>query len=239
MLNGAISILSPIVPATQAEINKQILEQLGPAPAAPTLTEPTYDGEIPPEVANPGARPNRPDPNDYVPDNGWSDYRYYEYQYNSTTGKYQRRYLRTSGRYSDWEDIADPADYVAALEAYNNYDAKLKEYNDYLAKIEELKKDPAYQAYLAEKQAYDNEWAAYNDELADYNEQADAIREAAGGAETHYNTIRYLEFEVTNEQGMKATFRVMQYPIIYITHVMGYYSYRDDFNGTTWEKRGN
>lgn len=52
---------------------------------------------------------------------------------------------------------------------------------------------------------------------------------AAGGEETHYNTIRYLEFEVENEQGMKATFRVMQYPVIYITNVMGSYSYRDDF----------
>ena len=47
--------------------------------------------------------------------------------------------------------------------------------------------------------------------------------------ETHYNTIRYLVFEVTNEQGLKAEFRVEQYPLIYITNIVGWYSYRDDF----------
>ena len=47
--------------------------------------------------------------------------------------------------------------------------------------------------------------------------------------ETHYNTIRYLEFEVENEQGLKADFRVEQYPLIYITNIVGWYSYRDDF----------
>lgn len=57
------------------------------------------------------------------------------------------------------------------------------------------------------------------------------ISETANGEveETHYNTIRYLEFEVENMQGIKATFRVMQYPVIYITNVQGWYSYRDDF----------
>lgn len=49
------------------------------------------------------------------------------------------------------------------------------------------------------------------------------------GNETHYNTIRYLEFEVENEQGLKADFRVEQYPVIYITNEQGYFSYRDDF----------
>lgn len=48
--------------------------------------------------------------------------------------------------------------------------------------------------------------------------------------DTHYNTIRYLEFEVENMTGQKATFRVMQYPVIYVTNQQGYYSYRDDFN---------
>lgn len=57
------------------------------------------------------------------------------------------------------------------------------------------------------------------------------ISETANGEVegTHYNTIRYLEFEVENMQGIKATFRVMQYPVIYITNVQGWYSYRDDF----------
>ena len=50
--------------------------------------------------------------------------------------------------------------------------------------------------------------------------------------DTHYDTIRYLEFEVTNETGQTATFRVMQYPVIYVVNQQGYYSYRDDFIAT-------
>ena len=50
------------------------------------------------------------------------------------------------------------------------------------------------------------------------------------------DTPRYMTFEVTNEDGLKSYFTVVQYPVIYITNVEGYYSYRDDFkasNGTT------
>ena len=50
------------------------------------------------------------------------------------------------------------------------------------------------------------------------------------------DTPRYMTYEVTNEDGLKAYFTVVQYPVIYITNVEGYYSYRDDFrasNGTT------
>ncbi|MBQ1227548.1 MAG: hypothetical protein IIX79_05620 [Alistipes sp.] len=50
--------------------------------------------------------------------------------------------------------------------------------------------------------------------------------------EDHNNTIRYLEFEVENEDGLKADFRVEQYPVIYITNEVGWYSYRDDFIGS-------
>ena len=49
-------------------------------------------------------------------------------------------------------------------------------------------------------------------------------------SESHNNTIRYLEFLVTNEQGLKATFRVMQYPPVVITNEEGYFSYRDDLS---------
>ena len=56
--------------------------------------------------------------------------------------------------------------------------------------------------------------------------------------DTHYNTIRYLEFEVENMTGQKATFRVMQYPVIYITNQQCWFSYRDDFGGTTYLNRG-
>lgn len=49
------------------------------------------------------------------------------------------------------------------------------------------------------------------------------------------DTPRYMTFEVTNADGMKVYFTVVQYPVIYITNIEGYYSYRDDFkasNGT-------
>lgn len=47
--------------------------------------------------------------------------------------------------------------------------------------------------------------------------------------ESHYNTIRYLEFEVTNEQGLTDIFRVEQYPPVIVTNIEGFFSYRDDF----------
>lgn len=50
------------------------------------------------------------------------------------------------------------------------------------------------------------------------------------------DTPRYMTYEVTNEDGLKAYFTVVQYPVIYITNIEGYYSYRDDFkaaNGST------
>ena len=50
------------------------------------------------------------------------------------------------------------------------------------------------------------------------------------------DTPRYMTFEVTNADGLKVYFTVVQYPVIYITNIEGYYSYRDDFkasNGST------
>ena len=46
--------------------------------------------------------------------------------------------------------------------------------------------------------------------------------------DSHYNTVRYLEFEVTNQQGLTETFRVEQYPSTVITNIQGYFSYRTD-----------
>lgn len=45
---------------------------------------------------------------------------------------------------------------------------------------------------------------------------------------SHFNTVRYLEFEVMNEQGLTATFRVEQTPTIVIKNEEGYFSYRSD-----------
>lgn len=47
--------------------------------------------------------------------------------------------------------------------------------------------------------------------------------------DSHYDTVRYLEFEVTNEQGLTEIFRVEQYPPLTITNIEGYFSYREDF----------
>ncbi|MDE5759572.1 MAG: hypothetical protein K2I11_01095 [Bacteroides sp.] len=66
-----------------------------------------------------------------------------------------------------------------------------------------------------------------------------------GGIDIHSpiptnNTIRYIELEVTNEDGVtprKVT--VKQYPLEYITNIQSWYSYRDDFGGTNYENRGN
>ena len=50
------------------------------------------------------------------------------------------------------------------------------------------------------------------------------------------NTIRYIELEVTNTDGATPrTVIVKQYPLEYITNIQGWYSYRSDFGGTTWE----
>ena len=57
--------------------------------------------------------------------------------------------------------------------------------------------------------------------------------------EYHSNAIRYLKFRVQNSSGQTAEFTVAQYPTLYITNELGNYSYRSDFGGTTYEKRGN
>ena len=46
---------------------------------------------------------------------------------------------------------------------------------------------------------------------------------------SHFNTVRYLEFEVENEQGITAIFRVEQTPLTVISNMEGYFSYRDDY----------
>ena len=57
--------------------------------------------------------------------------------------------------------------------------------------------------------------------------------------EYHSNAIRYLKFRVQNSSGQTAEFTVAQYPTLYITNELGHYSYRSDFGGTTYEKRGD
>ena len=49
------------------------------------------------------------------------------------------------------------------------------------------------------------------------------------------NTIRYIELTVSNKDNIDRTVVIRQYPLEYITNVQGWYSYRSDFGGTTWE----
>lgn len=53
------------------------------------------------------------------------------------------------------------------------------------------------------------------------------------------NTIRYITFELTNEDNITRTVTVAQYPLEYITNIQGWYSYRMDFEGTNYEKGEN
>ena len=43
------------------------------------------------------------------------------------------------------------------------------------------------------------------------------------------NTIRYFQIEVTNQEGLSEIIDVEQYPLIYITNGLPWYSYRDDY----------
>ena len=60
-----------------------------------------------------------------------------------------------------------------------------------------------------------------------------------GENEYHSNAIRHLRFRVQNASGQTAEFTVAQYPTLYITNELGKYSYRSDFGGTDYTKRGN
>lgn len=57
--------------------------------------------------------------------------------------------------------------------------------------------------------------------------------------DSHGNVVRYMTFKVVNQDGDEAYFTVNQYPIIYITHELGHYSYRSDFGGTTYLAMGD
>lgn len=61
-----------------------------------------------------------------------------------------------------------------------------------------------------------------------------------GGIDIHCplptnNTIRYIEMTVRNADGVERQVLIRQYPLEYITNIQGWYSYRSDFGGTTWE----
>lgn len=55
------------------------------------------------------------------------------------------------------------------------------------------------------------------------------------------NTIRYFTLVITNQEGISKEVAVMQYPLVYITNMLSYYSYRSDFlgNDPTGTQTGN
>ena len=53
------------------------------------------------------------------------------------------------------------------------------------------------------------------------------------------NAVRYIEFTVRNKEGIVRTVKVAQYPLEYITNIQGWYSYRSDFGGTTYQNKGD
>lgn len=53
------------------------------------------------------------------------------------------------------------------------------------------------------------------------------------------NAIRYFTLVVTNQDGLSREVLVTQYPLEYITNIQGWYSYRSDFGGTTYQNMGD
>ena len=222
VLNGGINIISLIRQSSASEVTLA-LEALGEEPVVPT--EPDAEG--------------KPNPEDYLPNGssssntGWENIDGWKQITTTTTTSYSfegnacYKTTTTDKTYSDWGTTYH-------VEGYPN--TSKEEYSDnnttqYFALLNEWSAShPEYQEYLDAKAKYD----AYQTTKTAIENSDDS-----GVEETHYNTIRYLEFEVTNQQGLKATFRVMQYPTVYITNIQGWYSYRDDFGGTTLESRGD
>lgn len=52
------------------------------------------------------------------------------------------------------------------------------------------------------------------------------------------NTIRYFTLVVTNQEGISKEIAVEQYPLVYITNIQSYYSYRSDFLSASGDPTG-
>ncbi|MBQ4533320.1 MAG: hypothetical protein IJA24_08800 [Alistipes sp.] len=240
-LSGNITIISPLGP-NEAELNAAIAK----------LNKPVHPGE--PPVAPEGfveTLQDAPNPEDFVPGisetagdwvGEWYEtqtrtvnlirYRYENgmFQYDEGTRTDTREYnfgagyeitTGTPNWNNDWKTDEET---TAAYEArYDEYE-KLKKM--YEASINNSEHN-AYRIKLAEYRALLD---TYNSDMETYNADVAKLKQTMSDIpETHYNTVRYLEFLVTNEEGLTETFRVEQYPTIYIQNIVGWYSYRDDF----------
>lgn len=214
VLNGGIDIYSPFVEKT----DKEITEILGFPPDVPA---------IPPKPIEPV---DKPDINDFIKELNNSN----SYAYRAVKGgnnqldkdhelNYRIQRKRKSDNDRNYRDNNDATnqwtDLVKAYLPWQDLTSEelQAEKDQYLSKLAE------YEAALAAHEAMD-------DYLSEYNRLK---------GEKHSNAIRYLTFTVTNTDGISATFTVTQYPTLYISNEHGRYSYRDDFNGTTYESQGS
>lgn len=207
VLNGGITIISPFVGLSDADIIAQIgnpptVLPVPPVPVNPEITE-------------------APDPDDYLKnDTNRMQYQYVKNADGTITFQYRSR--RITGGWRDWSiDEETQAEWDSAMELYNNWNEMSSE--DKQSKIAE------YQAALAEYNV-----AAQSHQARDeYYKRFETLR-----GNSHSNAIRYLKFKVVNQSGQTEEFTVSQYPTLYITNEHGWYSYRDDFGGTTYENPG-
>ena len=220
VLNGGIDIFSPIVATTaeeRIELEAELLAELGltQAPSAPT--DPPKSPEL--------SKVDKPDPDDYLPGNTWRWNYWWE---GSDAGV---KFYRTNNFTSSTEAYAS---------SQRQYDDDYAAYQTYMTEwggLTDAQKQDKLDQYEAALEEYELENAVYFTWLQEYRK----IQATANPS--HYNTIRYLEFKVTNEQGVERNFKVEQYPVIYITNSLGWYSYRKDFktgtgNPTTYQAAG-
>jgi hypothetical protein len=76
------------------------------------------------------------------------------------------------------------------------------------------------------------------------DEDATSGNVAVHSADPANNTIRYFKLKVRNQEGMEEIIDVKQYPLIYITNNLPWYSYRDDYyyrttGGHSWNSVSN
>ncbi|MBQ3212944.1 MAG: hypothetical protein IJB40_05440 [Alistipes sp.] len=230
VLNGKINIDSPFVGISEQEL----YEKFGAAPVVPAMpTEPV--NPVPAEAENPGTESEYAAAmSESAPENPKNNDKYYTYS--SYIGRFYRITWTYNGKKwneGDWREDRDMLNnYNNALAAWNTWNA----WNS----LSQAEKNAAIAKYEEDVATYSERLAYYNQQVAakeKYDEDVAAY--TAGKVDSHSNAIRYLVFEVYNETGQKATFTVAQYPTLYITNEMGYYSYRSDFGGTTYEKQGN
>ena len=236
VLNGGIEILSPFIGMTEEEKQQEILKLKKPYF---TEAEPEEPSGKPEPVENPGnTRPE--DPNtDAVLNEIAAKYSYnagwYRVTVSWTKDDNGKVTFTDDALFGNSASEQAQEEYNNRVKAYTEYNSRKEAYDQYIADLEAWK--TANSDYIAKKQAYDNAYAAYQEKLSQYNEAVDEINNSPG--DSHSNAIRYLKFIVKNTTGQTATFTVHQYPTIYITNEKGHYSYRSDFGGTSYEKKGN